>query len=350
MFDAKFAVSRRNLVKGAAAAAASAAFASGIGTASADEAPAANRVCQILGIEKPVVQACMLGLTSPELSAAVSEAGGLGVLELPTAETIRATKALTDKPFAAAEYYYDDETAAMLKEEGVDIVVFCSAAAIPCEANGYVHDYESISAYKQAGFTIIFKDLNATPENTVAAVEAGADIVAVIGFGAGGSGPYVMANTAEHIAQMKGVVEAPMLAAGGIVNAQTAAFAACAGAEGAYVGTRFLACEEAPIPEATKQVIVDTAVCELKPARSAYQGADVYTQLTPSPLRDGIFEAVAQGATPDEVGAMVVQAYAAMATGDVEANGISAGVGVGMIDSVLPAATIVDDIAAGFGA
>lgn len=318
------------------------AVASGRTRALAEEAPA-NRVCATLGIDKPVIQPLMLGLTSPELVAAVSNAGGMGTLELPDAETIRATKALTDKPFAVGYYGYDDETAAMLKEEGVNVVLFANGGA--SADNGFTNDLATVTQFKDAGFTVIFKSLNTTHDNVLAAQDAGADLIAVLGFGAGGCGPTVYANTAEHLAEIASVAQVPLLAGGGIVNATTAAFAAAAGAEGAYVGTRFLASVEAPCSDVTKQAIVDARAEDivLVPWTLGYM------PMTRSALTEQGLSMQASGATADEIFAVTSSVYAGMATGEIAESGICVGCGVGMIEAVATCQEIVDDIAAGFG-
>lgn len=340
------AVTRRSLLKGAAGVAGVAAGSLAFGSVAHAQETASNRVCQILGIEKPVVQALMTGLTSPQLAAAVSEAGGLGILELPSADTIATTKALTDKPFCAAVYSYDDDTAAMLKENGVNIVICANGGS--ASDNGFTVDTEPIAKFKEQGFTVLYKGLNPTRENMLAVQEAGADIIAVLGMGSGGCGGRILANTSELISEYSDIITVPMLAAGGIVNAKTAGFAAAAGAEGAYVGTRFLASDEAPCADATKQAICEAKTEDLVPV-PWQAGSDGWMPMTPSALRDEGLEMAAQGIAPADIAMTTMQVYINMASGDIEDSGLCVGAGVGMVDEVLPAADIVDDIASGFG-
>ena len=328
-------ITRRNLVKGSAVAAAAALGASAT-AAIADETAAPNRVCEILGIEKPVVQAIMNHLTSPQLAAAVSEAGGLGVLATPTREEVQATKELTSKPFAVAEYFFDGETVAWLQEEGVGIVL-----AVPLGD-------EVVKQYKEAGFTVLVKVLESTADMMRGYQDQGADILIPIGYGAGGCGPRRDLSCATLLAEYKPVIEIPMLAAGAIVNAQTAAAAVAVGAEGAYAGTRFLMTEESPCSQQAKDVIAAAKAEELVRVEIAYG----IIHMNRSERAEQALEMIAQGATIDELtdftGA-AMDMWAAMADGNVDEWAVGMDNAVNMIDSVLPAADVVNDLASAFG-
>ena len=143
-----------------------------------------NRICQILGIEKPVIQGPLSWLTDARLVAAVSNAGGLGVLgpnagltadtavSTPEAtaekmrEEIRKTKRLTEKPFGvnliptALNDVWTGPILKVVKEEGVRAVVYTGygeGSIIPALFN----------ELKEAGIAIIYRDINPTPENTL---------------------------------------------------------------------------------------------------------------------------------------------------------------------------------------
>lgn len=160
-----------------------------------------NRICEILGVEKPVVQAPMTWITSPELVAAVSNAGGLGVLGFnagfedgkatpeETAEEmrkqIRKTKELTDKPFgmnvmtaAFDGAGFSKATIQVCVEEKVPVLVAIGAL-----------DVGQVKEWKQAGFRIIYRDMYPTVASAKAAEEAGVDIVVATGCDEGGGMP-----------------------------------------------------------------------------------------------------------------------------------------------------------------
>ena len=233
-----------------------------------------NRISQILGIEKPVIQGPLSWLTDARLVAAVSNAGGLGVLgpnagltaetavSTPEAtaekmrEEIRKTKRLTDKPFGVnlipspENDIWTPGILQVIKEEAVKVVVYTGygqGAIIPAL-------FEELKA---AGITIIYRDINPTPENTREAERAGADIIVATGFDEGGTLPATALGTFSIVPLIADAVEhVPVLAAGGIVDKRTARAAHALGAEGVFAGSVFISTEESRVPQGVKEKIV----------------------------------------------------------------------------------------------
>lgn len=332
---------RRMFVKSTASAAAVVA-ASGLaaGAALADEAAPANRVCEVLGIEKPVVQAFMSGLTSPELCAAVSNAGGLGIIGIPTQEDLDTIKSLTDKPFCAAFYAYDDETMQMLKDAGVTIVFLLGQGSKETE---YAVDTETIKLLKDNGFTVMYRDVNTTVPALVAAQDAGADIVIASGYGQGGHMTETRITLASMLAEAKPQITVPLMASGCIVDASTAAAAAALGAEGAYVGTRFNASEESPCSDYAKQVIVDSRAEDLV----EWRGSVGFVRANDCEFSRECVEMANAGATSAEMGEKYMGMFAAMRSGD-ESFPVGMNDAVNSITSIKTCQEIVDDIASAF--
>jgi len=229
-----------------------------------------NRVCQILKIEKPVIQAPLVWITSPKLVAAVSNAGGLGCLGInggfkkpvKTVEetitemrkSIREIKRLTNKPFAMNAFPtkidpfgFGKGIIQLCKEEGVKILVFVGDT-----------DENEIAKLKEEGFTLITRELNPTVKGAQRAEKAGADIVVATGCDEGGTMPRLSTGTFSQVALLSEAVKVPVLAAGGIVNEKMAKASAVVGAEGAFVGTRFILSEENPASQITKEDILNT--------------------------------------------------------------------------------------------
>lgn len=229
-----------------------------------------NRVCKVLGIKYPVIQAPMAWITSSDLVAAVSDAGGLGVLGTSAdfveiirgiSETteemrraIRRTKALTDKPFginvfpeAADPYGFSRAMIGLAKEEGVKVLV----------AAGNISPDE-IRSWKNDGFTVIMREANPTVRGAIEAEKAGADIIVATGCDEGGCMPYLYTGTTAAVALLSEYVGVPVLAAGGIVNKKMAEAAKAAGAEGVFVGTRFILSKECRAADIIKKDIMDT--------------------------------------------------------------------------------------------
>lgn len=229
-----------------------------------------NRVSKILNIKYPIIQGPMAWITSPEMVAAVSNAGGLGVLGTSAGldyivegvnETVEAmrnaihrTKELTDKPFGVNvfpkvidPYGFSSSIVEMLKEEKVMILVVAG-----------IFDKEELLEWKKEGFTIIFREANPTVRGAIEAEKAGVDIIVATGCDEGGSMPNLPTGTTAITALLSDAVSIPVLAAGGIVNEKMAKAAKIVGAEGVLVGTRFILSNECRAANIVKEDILNT--------------------------------------------------------------------------------------------
>jgi enoyl-[acyl-carrier protein] reductase II len=207
-------------------------------------------VCDLLGIEVPVVQGAIAPFTSPELVAAVCAAGGLGSLGTalwPAADVQRAlarTRELTDRPFAVnfTHNTFDEAAFALVLAARPRVVSF---------ALGFVAD--RVRRAHAAG-CLVLQQVH-TARQAAEAAAGGADVLIAQGDEAGGFGGPV-----GLMALLPQVVDAvrprPVLAAGGIADGRGLAAALVLGAQGVNLGTRFLACEETPIGDGWKQAIV----------------------------------------------------------------------------------------------
>lgn len=208
-------------------------------------------LCDLFGIEYPVVQGPIGPWSTAELVAAVSKAGGLGSVgtTLQSAEDVRKqiarVRELTDRPFAVnfTSRPFNEEAFALTLEARPRIVSF--ALADPGELVEQAHD---------AG--ILFMQQVPTVQHAQRAAERGVDVIIAQGSEAGG-----FSGTVSTLALLPPVVEAvspiPVVAAGGIANGRGMAAALLLGAQGVNIGTRFLASEEAGISDDWKQRIVE---------------------------------------------------------------------------------------------
>jgi nitronate monooxygenase len=294
-----------------------------------------------------VMQAPVGPAATPELAAAVSEAGGLGSLGASWTEPallreqIRAIRRRTDRPFLVnlVLAFDQEERLELACEEGVPIVSFSwGIDALPV---GRAH----------AAGCLVVAQAGSVAEAR-AAVDAGADALIAQGVEAGG---HVQGGTPllELVADLRGGV--PVIAAGGIADAEGLRRALAAGAEGVVMGTRFLATPEADIhPGYAEQLVAaepdDTVLTYL--FDGGWPGA-AHRVLRNSTYRT--WEAAGRpepGERPDE-GEVVAETdgvpiarYAAdeprrSTTGEIEAMCLYAGSGVGRITAVEPAAEIV---------
>lgn len=229
-----------------------------------------NRVSEILGIEKPIIQAPMSWVTSAELVAAVSNAGGLGILGphagQNTASTdpeeigerlrkeIQKTKRLTNKPFGVnyslgwgrpEEHPISNQILKVCIEENMKVLAVVGA---PNE--------QVIKMLKELEFTVIFREGNPTVAGAKAAEAAGADMIVATGFEAGGGIPSGQIGTLTIVPLIADAVSIPVVATGGIVDKRTVNAAFALGAEGVYLGTKFIVTQESRANEATKQDII----------------------------------------------------------------------------------------------
>lgn len=204
----------------------------------------------MLGIEYPVFQGGMAWVADASLAAAVSNAGGLGLISSINAGTeavraeIRKCRELTDKPFGVnimLQAPNAGEIAEMVIEEGVKILTTGAGSPV-----------KYMEAWKAAGIKVI--PVVASVALALKMQRAGAD--AVVAEGAESGGHVGELHTMPLIPQVVDAVDIPVIAAGGICDGRGAAAAFMLGAEGIQVGTRFLVAEECNVHSAYKERIL----------------------------------------------------------------------------------------------
>ncbi len=214
-------------------------------------------LCDLLGIEHPVMLAGMGGVSFAEVTAAVSEAGGFGTLGMAgrepafIREQMRRVKDLTDKPFGA------DLLAALpdALEAAVDIIVEEGAKAF---VSGLGVPANIIDRLRQGG--VLVMNMCGTVRHATKGEEAGVD--AVIAQGGEGGGHTGDVAGMALIPQVVDAVKVPVVAAGGIVDGRGLAAALAFGACGVWMGTRFIASTEANAGPMYHQLLLDTIETE----------------------------------------------------------------------------------------
>jgi enoyl-[acyl-carrier protein] reductase II len=213
-----------------------------------------NAVTELLGCQYPIVQGAMGVICNPELVAAVSEAGGFGLLATVFTEDpeivrnqIKATKALTKRPFGANLFIMNPLTPKfvdILYEEGVQTVTV--SAGSPKQIIPILHERD-------------MKCIVVVPSVAAAkgAEAAGADAIVAEGGESGGVQGFNAVSTLVLVPAVVDAVKIPVLAAGGIGDARAYRAALALGAEGVQVGTRFIASKECVAHKNYKQTIVD---------------------------------------------------------------------------------------------
>lgn len=253
----------------------------------------ANRIKEIFGIEVPVIAGGMAWCSGWRLAAAVSNAGGLGLIGAGTMtvdllrEHIQKLKAATDKPWGInlpLMYPQIDTLIDMIIEEGCKIV-FTSAGS-PKKYTQRFHD---------AGMTVAH--VVSSSKFAKKCEEAGVDVVVAEGFEAGGHNGREETTTMCLIPQVRKATTLPLIAAGGIASGEACLAAQVLGAEGVQIGTLFALSEESSAAEAFKERCTnlqegDTMLCLKKLAPS---------RLVKNALYDRIAEAEGRGAEGKEL-------------------------------------------------
>lgn len=204
-----------------------------------------------LGLTVPVVSAPMAGVSGGALAAAVSAAGGLGMVGFAgtrpeVLEGEAATAAAGGHPFGIGLLAWVVDTA----PQTLDAALAAGPALVSVSFGSYGRYAEQV---RSAG--VLFATQVGSVEEARAADEAGADVIVARGGEGGGHGRDAVA-TLPLLQEVLEAVDRPVLAAGGIATARGLAAVLAAGAAGAWVGTAFLACPEAANPAAARAAVV----------------------------------------------------------------------------------------------
>ncbi|WP_099042294.1 NAD(P)H-dependent flavin oxidoreductase [Mycobacterium neglectum] len=284
-----------------------------------------NRVQTLLGVDYPVVQAPMTYIARAELAAAVSEAGGLGMIETLTPEgraDLQRVRDMTDRPVAAnlmiQGWKGDPSIVDTLAATGVRHVF--TSAGDPALFTARLHD---------SGMTVVH--VVGSLRAALKAVDAGVDALVVEGIEGGGFKSALGASTMVLLPLVAGHVDVPIIAAGGMCDAQSAAASLVLGAEGVQMGTRMLASRESLVHMNFKDAIV-----------AANDAGTVLLDIPGNPtmrvLRTGLAARVAEHDPDAKLLGKVTELYFG---GDMEASVANTGQVSSRIADLLPVADIV---------
>jgi len=303
--------------------------------------PLHTPICDRLGIEYPVFLAGMGGVSLSRLVAAVSNAGGLGIMGAATLgpdqlrDEIRQTRDLTDKPFAVDLLApLPDRIRPQIEvlfEE--DVHIFVAGLAVPAEFITEMHERD-----------MIVMVMCGRVRHAQKSEEAGADIVAAQGTEAGGHTGEV--GGMALIPQTVDAVSIPVIAAGGLADGRGLVAALALGAQGAIFGTRFIASPEAQAAPGYRDAIVRATEADTgrtrcytgKPARTIRNS---YTdeweakadEIQPFPMQAGI-----------SIGNRVMDYMGVGDSFDANRTFLPAGQSAGLVHEIKPAGQIVRDI------
>jgi enoyl-[acyl-carrier protein] reductase II len=294
-----------------------------------------NRITQMLGIETPIVQAPMGWIARSQLASAVSNAGGLGIIETSSGELdaireeILKMRELTDKPFGvnvAQAFVRDPEIVSFIIDQGVKFVT--TSAGNP---ERYTEQLKS------AGLTVF----HVVPSLSAAlkAVECGVDgLIVEGGEGGGFKNPQEVASMVL-LPLVRSKVDVPIIAAGGFLDGGTMAAAFALGAEAVQMGTRMVSAAESPVHENWKNAIVNAAETDTVFLNRAHSPAlrAMRTDKT-SKLEFSTDNVMGEFGTATDL----------YFGGDMEASIALTGQVAGRIDSVRPVAEVIAEVRAEF--
>ncbi len=213
-------------------------------------------VCELLGLRHPIALGGMAGATSVPLVAAVSNAGGLGVLGLATtpaeeiSSVVAAIRETTDSPFGVNFLLF------LARDEAVDAALESSPPVFSTAWPRADQDLGAIFARAHEARSLAMHMVGTVPE-AKRAQAAGADVIVAQGTEGGGHVGWMATMTLVPMI-VDAVAPTPVIAAGGIADGRGLAAALALGAHGALLGTRFLATEESPLHENFKQAVLDS--------------------------------------------------------------------------------------------
>ncbi|HYL73585.1 MAG TPA: nitronate monooxygenase [Bryobacteraceae bacterium] len=316
-----------------------------------------TRVCDLLGIDVPIFVAPMgPSVTSPELAAAVSNAGGLGIVSFGAnppdllRELIRRIRSLTTRPFGVnmiLHFPVDDHVKVCI-EEKVPVISFFWGDPSPF-----------VEPAHAAGLKVI--DQVGSVEAAKRSAKGGVDVVIAQGVEAGGH----IAGQVSTMALIPRVVDAiaptPVIAAGGIADARGVVSALALGAQGVAMGTRFLATPEANAHAAYKQrVLESTEEDTVRTTLFGYAWPNAPHRTLRTKFVDQWLSQEARGSEQrrdepvvgettlgghrQEVRRFMCFPPGVDTTGDIESMSLLAGQGVGLVNEIKPAGQIVNEL------
>jgi len=301
----------------------------------------ATPACEVLGIEIPIVQAGMSTYTSAELVAAVSNAGGLGVIGAlgrnrdDLRDEIRRVRALTSKPFGV------NHVVCLIDDECVELTL---AQRVPVLSLSWGRAAELTARAHEAGVKVMHQVT--TPEEAGATAAEGADVIVAQGTEGGGHVGSSMSTMALVPQSVDIVKPVPVLAAGGIADGRGLAAAIMLGAQGVLMGTRFLATVECHGRGHSKDALLNSLGSQTLASKfyddvSGIQWPGSVVRAIRNPLLDE------WARRPDEWGRVADEVRPALQAAVAHGDFVLAGESVGLVHEILPAGELVKKIADG---
>ena len=295
-----------------------------------------TEITELLGIQYPIIQGGMAWVAEHHLAAAVSEAGGLGLIGAANApaewvrEQIRAAKNLTEQPFGVNIMLmspYADEVAQVVVEEGVKVVT--TGAGSP---------EKYMERWKQSGIRVI--PVVASVALAKRMERCGAD--AVVAEGCESGGHVGESTTLALVPQVVDAVQIPVIAAGGIADGRGIAAAFMLGAKAVQMGTRFIATQEAQVHESYKNQVLRAKDID---TRVTGRSTGHPVRALRNEMTKRYLELEQEGASFEELEQLTLGGLRrAVVEGDVRMGSMMAGQCAGLVREILPCSELVPQL------
>lgn len=304
-----------------------------------------TKITKMLGINYPVIGGTMMWVTTPDLVAAISNAGGLGILASAMyqskdefAEAIDRVNELTDKPFGVNINLFpsmrsidNKEYIEVLAEKNVKVV----------ETSGHSAPEELCKRFKKEGMIWMHKCVGI--RYALKVQELGADIITIVGYENGGATGKLDIGTLVLVPAVVDAVNIPVIGGGGVSDGRGLAALLALGADGVIIGTRILATKECPIHNNLKQALLNASELD---TMLIMRSINATHRVLKTGAAKKCAEIEAKGAKLPEILAIVSgeNAKKMYDKGDLDVGIISCGQGVGLIHDIPTVKELFDSI------
>mmetsp|Transcript_3066 Transcript_3066/g.1789 ORF Transcript_3066/g.1789 Transcript_3066/m.1789 type:complete len:320 (+) Transcript_3066:8234-9193(+) len=294
-----------------------------------------TKVNKILGIKYPIIGGTMMWLSTEDFVAAISNAGGLGVLASAIyqskeefAEAVDQIFELTDKPFAvnlnlfpAMRSIDNSEYMEVLLDKGVKIV----------ETSGHSAPEDLCQKFKDAGMVWIHKCVGVRYALKVQSM--GADIITVVGYENGGATGKLDIGTLVLVPTIVDAVDVPVIGGGGVSDGRGLAAVMALGAQGCIIGTRLLVSKECPIHDNLKQALLNASELD---TRLIMRSIDATHRVWSNKAAEKCYKLEEAGARFDKIYPVVSgeNAKRMYDHGEIDAGIVACGQGIGMAGDI----------------
>jgi nitronate monooxygenase len=311
-----------------------------------------TRITEMLGIKYPIIEGGMMTLGRAELAGAVSAAGGLGTISANIHESkeelqeeIRRVRSITDKPFAVTISMFPMEMPSELTGDYLDAVIEEKVAVV--ETSGRSPE-NFIGRLQENGIKVFHKVPAGRPaeQYAVKAEKIGADAVVIAGFECGGHPGVNKVPSLIFIRKAARAVSIPVIAAGGFADAEGFVAALSLGAEAVTMGTRFVLTNECIAHPKVKEHLLKMHESDTMLAQQSIRNT---VRVVVNAAAERALGMETREARFDELISVIGggKGKKGWLEGDMDAGLMACGAVIGLVDRVLPAAEVIEEIVTG---